>query len=480
MERKQKSLATSSSRAPGACADSVFRFFSLPEEVSHHILSFLPVKDLIRYGGLSKKCKEFQLSTPSLNFEGFSHLSNNRHFRLLSCLDRFLVLRGDNKIRRFRVDWNLAVGKTASFYNELYRVITWVHVAVKCNVEELDLKLAIPDATTFELPLCIFDCGSLRSLLVECDKVLATPSIACSTNLQYIKLRKVKIDEGFCKWISFSCKCIKELHFEEVEVENITIESLSLESFSFVCPSYCDLCQLQISGEKLEEIVIEWRCDLSSSTSFSVSAPNLKSFKWTGNLLNHQSLGNLVCLEKAEIFLSPPADGYNFDNTFEVLHSICKVKVLVLSEETAKALFREGHIPAQFNDISYLGMDIKSWDDDVVPAMVSLMKGMPNLNTLNLKSIHSVNIPKPEECRFDRTYWKSQNLSLILELKEVIIELSGGNIDLELARYILEDAKNLQKMVIIYSPQQSNLIRGLKGSKMNSTAIIVFQEKQRK
>lgn len=61
-----------------------------------------------------------------------------------------------------------------------------------------------------------------------------------------------------------------------------------------------------------------------------------------------------------------------------------------------QALFREGHIPAQFDDISYLAMNITSWDDDVVSAMVSLMKGMPNLNTLNLKSNHSINVPKPE------------------------------------------------------------------------------------
>ncbi|KAK9921290.1 hypothetical protein M0R45_029807 [Rubus argutus] len=480
MERKRKSLAASSSEAPGACADGVFRFFSLPEEVAHHILSFLPVKDLIRYGGLSKRCKEFQLSTPSLNFEGFSHHSNNRHFRLLSSLDRFLVLRRNNKIRCFRIRWKLAAGKTASLYNELYRVITWLHVAVKCNVEVLDLKLTIPDAAEFELPPCIFVCGSLRSLLLECDIVLTTPSVACSTNLQYLKLQKVKIDEGFCKWISCSCKCIKALHFEQVQVENIIIESSSLESFSFVFPLYCDLRQLKISGEKLDDIDIEWRCAITSSTSFNVSAPNLKSLKWIGNFLNHQSLGNLMCLEKAEICLSLPADDYNFDNAFEVLHSMCKVKVLILSEETAKALVREGHLPSQFDDISYLGMNIRSLDDDVVPAMVSLMKGMPNLNTLNLKSNHSINVPKPDECRFDRTYWKSQNLSLILELKEVTIELSSGNIELELARYILEDAKNLQKMVIIYSPQQSNIIRGLKKSKMNSNAIIVFQEKQRK
>ena len=61
-----------------------------------------------------------------------------------------------------------------------------------------------------------------------------------------------------------------------------------------------------------------------------------------------------------------------------------------------QALFREGHIPEQFDDISYLGMNIGSLDDDVVPAMVSLMKGMPNLNTLNLKSNHSINVPKPD------------------------------------------------------------------------------------
>lgn len=144
------------------------------------------------------------------------------------------------------------------------------------------------------------------------------------------------MDEGFCKWISCSCKCIKELHLEHVEVENITMESSSLESFSFVFPSYCGLCHLNISCEKLEDIHIEWRFASTSSRSFKVFAPNLKYLKWIGNLLNNQNLGKLMCLEKAEIFLKHGVDNNDFSNVLEVLCSVCRAKVLILRGEMTK------------------------------------------------------------------------------------------------------------------------------------------------
>lgn len=73
-------------------------------------------------------------------------------------------------------------------------------------------------------------------------------------------------------------------------------------------------------------------------------------------------------------------------------------------------------------------------------------------------------------------------MAFIDQLKEATIELSNGNNELELARYMLEDAKNLKEMVLLYSPQQSTHIRVVNESKMNSvaTARVVFQEKQMK
>ncbi|CAL2273070.1 unnamed protein product [Prunus armeniaca] len=405
MEPKRKLLATTSSQAQGACPDHMKdRFSDLPNEVAHQILSSVSILDLTRFGTLSKKCRELYLSTPSLNFDEFNNWNKSsyaKQFKLLSSLDRFLVRRRENKIQCFCICWSLSYRKAARLYNELYRVVTWIHMEKKGRNE--------------------------------------APSLVSSTNLQYLKLTNVTVDEGLCKWISCSCKCIKELHLEHVEVENITMESSSLESFSFVFPSYCSLCHLNISCEKLEDIQIEWRFASTSSRSFKVFALNLEYLKWIGNLLNNQNLGKLMCLEKAEIFLKHGVDNNDFSNVLEVLCSVCRAKVLILSGETTKIMYFlesfEGYCRerifamilqrgnSSFDDISYLGMHIESLDDDIVPAMVSLLRGIPNLKTLYIKSDTSLLIHKPEVCGFNKEFCKSQNLAFIDQLKVATIEL---------------------------------------------------------
>lgn len=74
-------------------------------------------------------------------------------------------------------------------------------------------------------------------------------------------------------------------------------------------------------------------------------------------------------------------------------------------------------------------------------------------------------------------YWKQQNFGFILELNEVTIELSKGVNGIELARYMLEHAQNLKKMVIVCLQQQSGLVkRMLDKSKMISNGTVVFKE----
>lgn len=104
---------------------------------------------------------------------------------------------------------------------------------------------------------------------------------------------------------------------------------------------------------------------------------------------------------------------------------------------------------AAFNDIAYLSMHILSLTDDLVPAMVSLLKAMPHLNTLYINSYPSLQrINKPKARGYNSKYWKSQNLDFIFELKVVSIALAIGYISnaMELARYILEHAPKLKKM----------------------------------
>ncbi|KAM1093419.1 hypothetical protein ACFX2I_008572 [Malus domestica] len=480
MERKDKLLAIANSQAQGACPESVVdRFSNLPDEVAHQILSLVSLKELIRVGSLSKRCRGLYLSTPSLKFWSSYYGGDKQgQLNLLNSFDRFLILRGGNKVQKFQVHLNLC----SSLPDEIFRVITWIHIAARCNVEVLDLQLRVykNDMASFELPSCIFLCGSLRSLIVTLYTVLKVPSFAGSTNLQHLNLSYVQIDDSFSKWISNSCKCIKELQLYHVGAVNITIESSSLESFRFVS-AHNDTCHLNISGEKLEDIHVKWEYFHPGSRSLTISAPNLKYFKWIGNLLNRQNLRELMCLEKAEIFLKPRRDICdNFDNASEFLCSICRVKVLLLSHETIKALFKEVSMPLPFDNVSYLGLRITSLSDDLVPAMVSLLRGISNLNTLQIESDLSLLFHKPKARGCNRKYWKSQNLNFTDQLKEVTIELSNGFNAMELARYILEQARRLEKMFIFYLPHQSYVIKRVNQSKKVSAAKIVFRKKQQR
>ncbi|KAM1800613.1 hypothetical protein EV2_032984 [Malus domestica] len=430
MEHKHKLVAAESSQARGTCPNYIIdRLSNLPDEVAHQMLSFLNFKELIRVGSVSKRCRELFLSTPSLVICSPDSGNKQKHLNLLDSFDRFLLHRGDSKIQRLSISWCISSGLA----NKIFRMITWIHIAARCNVEVLDFALNgkhIPG--TLELPACIFLCGSLRSLLVHMDTILKAPSFACSSNLQCLTLKSVTMDEGFCKWISSSCKCIKKLQLSYVSIENIIIESSSLESFSLVGSSLrgIRLCHLNISCEKLVDIHIEFYKFDSSSKSMNIFAPNL---------------------------------------------NICKVKDLILSEDTTQALFREGSMQLQFDDISYLSLHAGGVFDDLVPAMVSLLRGMPNLKTLHINSYPRFFGSK--SCKFNRKYWKSQNLDFVHCLEVVKIELSNGYNGMEFARYILEHAQNLKKMVIHYPPKQSYVERRLRKSKMISTTSIDYQKR---
>ncbi|VVA21824.1 PREDICTED: F-box/LRR-repeat [Prunus dulcis] len=464
MGPKRKLLATTSSQAQGACPDHMKdRFSNLPDEVAHQILSSVSILDLTRFGTLSKKCRELYLSTPSLNFDEFNNWNKSsyaKQFKLLSSLDKFLVHRRENKIQCFRICWSLSYGKAASLYNELYRVVTWIHMAVRCNVEVLDLELRIPDTTRLELPSCIFLCGSLRSLSVHCNKILTAPSL--------------------------------ELWLELVHgAKQITISSSSLETLRFIsCYAYYSFqnpsgnFHLNISGERLEDIYIDWKV-IPTGHSISIFAPNLKHLKWIGTLASRQYLEKLMCLEKAEIFLHPRSE--DFSKLFSVLSSIHSVKLLVLNEETTKALTKERRsLPRIFDNLGHICIQSTCLNDGLVPALASLFRGMRHLNTFHMKYepiiplLFTKHVEVITASRFDREYWKSQNLAIIDQLEEVTVELSSGSNELEFARYILEGAKNLKKMVIVYLPHQSTRIEAVNEIEMNSPATIVFKKRPRR
>lgn len=185
----------------------------------------------------------------------------------------------------------------------------------------------------------------MRYLTLEKSSlILKAPSFSTShtSNLVSLSLRNVTVEDGeeFCKWVS-CCRFIKKLELKGIDgLKKITIESSSLESFSFQCLILLDIECLEISGDKIEEICIdlEHNSGKFNKSWLYISAPNLKYLKWFGNMLNHQQLGEMNCLEKVELSLT--AYGVSeLDCVCEQLFSsLSSVRVLILDQVTAKVI----------------------------------------------------------------------------------------------------------------------------------------------
>ncbi|XP_062004585.1 putative F-box/FBD/LRR-repeat protein At4g03220 [Rosa rugosa] len=491
MAPKPKKRAIASCEGEGGgCSESksmIDRLSDLPDQVAHHILSFLTVMDLVRVCCVSKRWRELSLSAPCLNFDeipsGCRSTCRNR-LQLMTYLERYLFHRGGNKIQSFRVNWerhymdeNETVCICAS---EHYRLITWINSAVRCNVEVLDLKMTLYDPEEAPFPSSVFLCGTLRSLAVDMNfTLLRTPSFGFSSNLTKLELKDVVIeDDRFFKWVSCSCKFIEELHLDQVRgIITISIESSSLKILRFF--DVFNTSHLSISGEKLEDIVVGWYVESPSNSSLNICAPNLRCLSWSGKLMNHLTLGKFRHLEAAVLRLRP--DENELDKVYEVLCSLCKVRALMLDEATIKVPFSKGSMRAPIYNIHCLTMDIGSITDELVPAIVSLFRGLPNMYILCIQSKTPLDNPQSNTSGFDMGYWKLQNLAFIDQLKVVSIELCNDSNAIDLARYILECAQNLLQMIVIYPPQDSEIVtRKLKESKIASGATVVFREKEKR
>ncbi|KAM5560925.1 putative F-box/FBD/LRR-repeat protein [Rosa sericea] len=458
------------------------RFTNLPEDVACQILSFVSFRDSARVGCVSKRCREFSLCVLNLDFDSAYAIYVRDRLRLLNCLDRFLFQRGEKEIKSFRIHW-IFEGESAR-NDEHFRVMSWINYAVKCNVGSLNLELSMfGGMMTLELPPCIFHCKSLRHLIVDVlntgGKILKTPSFACSSNLQSLKLKNVTIEEEFGKWISWCCKCIKELSLEQVfKTERISIQSSSLESFSLASDyRWCSddllkLSILNISGEKLGKIHIQWKTRRRGIDYLQIFAPNVKDLTLIGIFMNYLSLGKLMWLEKSIIY---PLGIYHFDKAFEILCSVSRAKVLALIGDIIKVVFREGIMTPPLDNVYCFSM-LGTLTDDLVPPMAILLKTMPNLISLRISNAVIPLNSSTNSSGFNISYWKSLNLAFVDHLEYISIPIFNGDNEVEFAAYLLENARNLKRMVIYHSGQHSAIKWLQNKSFCYSTANVIFME----
>ncbi|KAA8515356.1 hypothetical protein F0562_018414 [Nyssa sinensis] len=109
----------------------------LPDALLIHILSFLPTKDIVRTGILSKRWLYLWASVENISFKnrysGYSTV-DKRVNKFITFVDKALVLSTSSNIRKFSLDFA---------YERRFapNVNLWVRFAMQKNVEELQLNL---------------------------------------------------------------------------------------------------------------------------------------------------------------------------------------------------------------------------------------------------------------------------------------------------------------------------------------------------
>ncbi|CAN6704503.1 unnamed protein product [Malus baccata var. baccata] len=346
------------------------RFSDLPEEVAHHVLSFVDFKYLIRVGALSKRCRQFHLYVPIVDFctDHYEEQTKLHLASLMSSFDRYLHCRGHNRMQRIRIHLSFSTSKNEKKYCDDYSrlLLKWIHNTVRCNY----------------VFVAILHSQSLRSLLISLgiinSDVVEWPSLSFSSNLLYLSLCYVKIvDESLFKWISCCCKYLKELHLRSVKgIKDISVESSSLESFSFI--------------------------------NHGDDGP-----------LSGQNLGKFESLEKVEICLEPRKN--ELGKVLEVLRSICSHKMpsLDILCIAASCAYLAPEKASHFSN-AYWKLQNLPCNHQLKELSIKNSYGSNEIEFARYILEHAQNLRKMASC-FGNEYWKLRNFAFIHQLKEVSI-----------------------------------------------------------
>ncbi|XP_059435832.1 F-box/LRR-repeat protein At4g14103-like [Corylus avellana] len=447
-------------------ADDDGRFSDLPDEIVHRILSFLRMRDLSRLSVVSRRRRELCISNPHLDLSNIDLINSDEssRSRFNSFVDRLISLRWMHRVKTqtFRLRWSFVGG------DDEYRVATWLQHAVNMGVARINLELVLDLGKPFDLPHCVLGCNSLRQLKVDAgDGFVKLPSpYFAATNLQWLELRPVRIgcNVNIGELLS-SFKSLKCLWLDKISgTKSMTFTSPSV--VSLILSNYDDeLCNISILQEKLQVLGISWSSK-SGGKSLTISAPNLKRFYLGGSAVDYYNcMKDFPHLFNAEMgLLSFPTHQASSKHIFDkILHSIQRAKCLTINECFVEVLLEQGCLPFLFDNLEHLTVRRSSRGVQVLP-LCSLLRGIIKLKHLTVSCLtrdfaNVTNSMPSREFSFKMGYWESQDLMFTRQLKKVTMVLFDKEDEVELIKYLLKNAEELEVMEILYtSPVSSDLI----------------------
>jgi hypothetical protein len=335
------------------------RFSDLPDEVVHHILDFLGMRDSARLSVVSKRCRQLCISNPNLCLSNIGSKSGGSRFN--SFVDRFMALRclHGAKTGRFVIRWSFE--RSVDKDEEYYRVETWLQNAINLGgVAEVRLEFIPPGLQQFALPLCLLRCNSLTFLDVDAgDAFLKLPSTPpyFATKLRSLHLHHVRIENDcILRELLSSFKSLKVLKLEEISgIKGMTITNSSIEIL-LIASVDRQLCDVEIQHlHKLYDLNLLWIPKSSSRTSLKISAPNLQKIRWSGYTVDDYCMRDSPDLLHAVIGLhllqSRGNQASTKHNLVKILHSVQRARKLHLLDLFVKVTAQMHNSPSYILNI---------------------------------------------------------------------------------------------------------------------------------
>lgn len=468
--------------------DSIDRFTSLPEHVGHEILKFLSMEAISKLSVVSRRCRQLCISRPYLSVKISGHLDAIERTTLMRYFDRLWLLRGGMSIQRLYIYWCLESCSRKTKGEEERRILSWVHNAIVCNVKDLNLFLILDSGSEFDLPPSLLNSLSLESLDVYIgNRIIKFPSyssIGSFCSLKSLTLYSVRFDESFCHWVSAGCKFLEKLILERIlETKSIVINSSSLQELRMSTMDY-ELGHLQVSAPVLVQMSLWWEFNSPNNRTLLLYTPRLRLFALKGNILDFPLSEDLACLNSFGSIFCP-----SFASTLPMPRFIrlrCDAVSLISSLDLAAydllaGLSEKGRVPSLFTSGLSLHILTTGVRYRLILLVESLFKGCstPYRYLYIWKKVLPSHIEATErEDRESTKYCDAQNGTTFMQnLKFITVELISdyrGRKNLALTKYLLENAKYLQKMTILYAPPlESDVIGEIRGHEKASADVTV-------
>ncbi|KAL8532177.1 hypothetical protein ACS0TY_008687 [Phlomoides rotata] len=450
------------------------RLSELPESLILHILSFLPMRDVVSTTLLSKRWENLWTSVPCLNFSDIvSKYDESDTHCVRNFVNRALICWKKNKLLKFTIDIDYPFDKSLATDMNL-----WVRFAVENKMQELNIRLEYPTLISsrdvFWAPQCLTSCSSMRKLsIVGCNlRIRGSP---VWNQLMSLKLDgTICFDEGLINQILLGSPQLEVLELGIIETNNnLNIWSTSLKKL------------------KIDKYIYFVYDELSLDTMLRICCPNLETLEFLGESYGKCLFTNVSSLTDATLGFR--ASGYygagviellgeTMRHMFSTFQHVERVTLSSSSFQVLRASLKENFFSPLPNVVFF---KVEAHLIELVE-MVYLLGIFPNLKMLVIESC-SLRISSDDSNAQNYSELET-NLSRTILLQLKIIEFTSNFCDssiFQCIEFLLKHGCQLEKLVIrvkclLESHKQARMLEVaetlLSMPRSSTTARIIFVE----